>query len=126
MLLGVAQEKQRSFKAQKGAARRAATPSISRANGWRSISNTSISAIASGGPAFLKTGTYLPYPVKVYLNAHEWVKQQLRRQRLRLESLDNGFLTCPDRRRCRRPVMRWAPVTCRPSSIAGRSDCAGH
>ena len=31
------------------------------------------------GPAFLKIGTYLPYPVKLCLNGHEWAKQQLRR-----------------------------------------------
>ena len=30
------------------------------------------------------------------LNGHEWVKQQLRRQRIPFESLDNGFLTCAD------------------------------
>ena len=48
------------------------------------------------GPAFLKIGTYLPYPVKLCLNGHEWVKQHLRRQRVRFESLDNGFLSCAD------------------------------
>src|SRR5262245_43772266 len=48
------------------------------------------------GPAFLKIGTYLPYPVNLCLNGHEWVKQRLRRDRVRFESLDNGFLACPD------------------------------
>ncbi len=46
------------------------------------------------GPAFLKIGSYLPYPVKLCLNGHEWVKQQLRREGLGFESLDNGFLSC--------------------------------
>jgi hypothetical protein len=46
------------------------------------------------GPAFLKIGTYLPYPVKLCLNGHEWVKQQLRRERIGFESLDNGFVSC--------------------------------
>ena len=51
------------------------------------------------GPAFLKIGSYLPYPVKLCLNGHEWVKQRLHRERVRFESLDNGFLSCrqPDR-----------------------------
>jgi hypothetical protein len=51
------------------------------------------------GPAFLKVGTYLPYPVKLCLNGHEWAKQQMRHHRLSFESLDNGFLSCrqPDR-----------------------------
>ena len=48
------------------------------------------------GPALIKLGTYLPYPIKLCLNGHEWVKQQLRRQRIPFESLDNGFLTCAD------------------------------
>jgi hypothetical protein len=46
------------------------------------------------GPAFLKIGTYMPYPVKLCLNGHEWVKQQLRRERIGFESLDNGFVSC--------------------------------
>lgn len=49
---------------------------------------------AEWGPAFLKIGSYLPYPVKLCLNGHEWVKQQLRRERIGFESLDNGFLSC--------------------------------
>ena len=48
------------------------------------------------GPAFLKIGTYVPYPVKLCLNGHEWVKQQLTRARVAFESLDNGFLSCAD------------------------------
>jgi hypothetical protein len=48
------------------------------------------------GPAFIKVGTYLPYPVRVCLNGHEWVKQQLRRQGIAFESLDNGFRWCAD------------------------------
>lgn len=48
------------------------------------------------GPAFVKVGTYLPYPVRVCLNGHEWVKQQLRREGIAFESLDNGFLSCAD------------------------------
>jgi hypothetical protein len=46
------------------------------------------------GPAFLKIGTYLPYPVKLCLNGHEWAKQQLRRERIGFEALDNGFVSC--------------------------------
>lgn len=46
------------------------------------------------GPGFLKIGSYLPYPVKLCLNGHEWVKQQLRREGIGFESLDNGFFTC--------------------------------
>ena len=48
------------------------------------------------GPAFVKVGTYLPYPIKLCLNGHEWVKQQLRRAGIPFTSLDNGFLSCAD------------------------------
>jgi hypothetical protein len=51
---------------------------------------------AEWGPAFVKVGTYLPYPVRVCLNGHEWAKQQLRRLGIGFESLDNGFLACDD------------------------------
>lgn len=48
------------------------------------------------GPAFVKVGTYLPYPVRVCLNGHEWAKQQLRQVGIGFTSLDNGFLACDD------------------------------
>jgi hypothetical protein len=46
------------------------------------------------GPAFLKIGSYVPYPVKLCLNGHEWAKQQLRREGIGFEALDNGFRWC--------------------------------
>ena len=49
---------------------------------------------ADFGPAFIKVATYMPYPVKVCLNGHEWAKQQLRRAGVTFEALDNGFLSC--------------------------------
>ena len=44
----------------------------------------------------MKVGTYLPYPVRVCLNGHEWAKQQARQVGLGFTSLDNGFLACDD------------------------------
>jgi hypothetical protein len=35
------------------------------------------------GPLFLKFCTYFPYPAKLCLNGHEWLKRQLTRKRLR-------------------------------------------
>jgi len=43
------------------------------------------------GPLFLKFCTYFPYPAKLCLNGHEWLKRQLARQHLRFEPLDNGL-----------------------------------
>ena len=96
VVIGTAQEKMRAFKAHK---RHTPTGSV--------IFDFSRQAVAvkhfyfyvhdrDWGPAFLKIGTYIPYPVKVCLNGHEWVKQRLHRQRVRFESLDNGFLACAD------------------------------
>jgi hypothetical protein len=51
---------------------------------------------ADFGPAFLKVCSYVPYPIKVCLNGHEWVKQQLRQAGTAFESLDNGFVSCAD------------------------------
>lgn len=48
------------------------------------------------GPAFIKVCTYAPYAIKVYLNGHEWVKQQLRQEGIVFEELDNGLLSCED------------------------------
>src|SRR5438093_992131 len=34
------------------------------------------------GPAFIKVCSYAPFSLKVYVNGHEWAKQQLRREGL--------------------------------------------
>jgi len=51
---------------------------------------------AEWGPAFIKVGTYVPYPARVCLNGNEWLKQQLRKEAIPFDSLDNGFLWCAD------------------------------
>jgi hypothetical protein len=96
VVIGVAQEKMRSFKAQK---RSGPGTKITFDFSRQSVSVNHYYFYVHDrdwGPAFLKIGTYLPYPVKLCLNGHEWVKQQLRRQRIRFASLDNGFLRCAD------------------------------
>jgi hypothetical protein len=96
VVMGTAQEKMSAFKAHK---RRTPTGSV--------IFDFSRQAVAvkhfyfyvqdrEWGPAFCKIGTYVPYPIKLCLNGHEWVKQRLHRPRIRFTSLDNGFLACSD------------------------------
>jgi hypothetical protein len=96
VVIGVAQEKMRSFKAHKrGGPGTKVTFDFSRQS--VAVNHYYFYLLdRDGGPAFLKIGTYLPYPVKLCLNGHEWVKQRLRGQRLPFESLDNGFLSCTD------------------------------
>ena len=48
------------------------------------------------GLAFIKVCSYLPFEVKVCLNGHEWAKQQLRREGIAFEALENGFAWCAD------------------------------
>ena len=43
------------------------------------------------GPLFLKFCSYFPYPAKLCLNGHEWLKRQLTQRRIPFEPLDNGI-----------------------------------
>jgi hypothetical protein len=43
------------------------------------------------GPLFLKFCSYFPYPVKLCLNGHEWLKRQLTQREIPFEPLDNGI-----------------------------------
>ncbi len=96
VVIGVAQEKMRAFKAHKRSGPQGGvTFDFSR----QSVGVNHYYFYVQDrewGPAFLKLGTYLPYPIKLCLNGHEWVKQQLRRDQVAFESLDNGFLACAD------------------------------
>jgi len=51
---------------------------------------------ASFGPAFIKICTYCPWPVKIWVNGHEWAKQQARKAGLAFTELSNGFAACAD------------------------------
>jgi len=48
------------------------------------------------GPAFIKVCAYFPYPVKVWLNGHEWAKRQATHAGIGFTELSNGFATCAD------------------------------
>lgn len=51
---------------------------------------------ADFGPAFIKVCAYFPYPVKVWLNGHEWAKRQATQAGIGFTELSNGFATCTD------------------------------
>jgi hypothetical protein len=46
------------------------------------------------GPGFIKLCAYAPWPGKVWLNGHEWVKRQADAEALAYTSLANGFAAC--------------------------------
>jgi hypothetical protein len=54
---------------------------------------------ADFGPGFIKIVSYFPYPAKVWVNGHEWVKRQADRAGLRVVTLANGFAACDQPRR---------------------------
>src|SRR5712692_10361718 len=94
VVIGVAQEQVSSFKARKetfGA--KGVRFQFSRQSVFVKVYYFYLQD-ADFGPAFIKIATYMPYPVKVCLNGHEWAKQQLRRAGVTFEALDNGFLSC--------------------------------
>jgi len=110
VLIGVAQEKMRSFKASKHRALK---------GGVRFDFSRQPVAVnhyyfylqdRQWGPAFIKIATYLPYPIKLCLNGHEWVKQQLGRERIGFQALDNGFLSCAAPERLQAICERLGPA----------------
>jgi hypothetical protein len=48
------------------------------------------------GSGFIKICTYFPYPVKAWVNGHEWAKRQALAAGLPFTELSNGFGSCPD------------------------------
>ena len=48
------------------------------------------------GPAFVKVCAYFPYPMKIWVNGHEWAKRQAVKAGIGFTELSNGFATCPD------------------------------
>lgn len=51
---------------------------------------------ADFGPAFIKVCAYFPYPIKVWLNGHDWAKRQATHAGTGFTELSNGFATCAD------------------------------
>jgi hypothetical protein len=48
------------------------------------------------GPAFIKICAYFPYPVKVWVNGHEWAKRQAIKAGIAFTELSNGFAATSD------------------------------
>jgi hypothetical protein len=102
VFIGVAQERQWSFKATKQIVPpHAVRFSFSRQTVAVKHYYFDLHDLA-WGPAVIKIGTYVPYPVRVCLNGNEWLKQQLRQRAIPFESLDNGFQSCADPERLQR------------------------
>jgi hypothetical protein len=54
------------------------------------------------GPLFIKFCSYFPYPAKLCLNGHEWLKRQLTQRGISFEPLDNGIRSTDEALRVQR------------------------
>jgi hypothetical protein len=48
------------------------------------------------GAAFIKICSYFPYPIKLWLNGHEWAKRQATKAGIGFTALSNGFALADD------------------------------
>ena len=95
--IGVAQEPQRVFIARKRDTDPAKPPQFSFDKKDRRVTVYYFYLWdASFGPAFIKICTYCPWPIKIWVNGHEWAKQQARKLGLGFTELSNGFAACVD------------------------------
>jgi hypothetical protein len=63
------------------------------------------------GPGFIKICTYFPYPVKVWINGHEWAKRQALAAGIGFTALSNGFASCDDPAALQQICDRFGPGT---------------
>ena len=63
------------------------------------------------GPGFIKICTYFPYPVKVWVNGHEWAKRQALAAGIGFTELSNGFAACDDPAALQQICDRFGPGT---------------
>ena len=110
--IGVAQEYQNVFSASQGADRGRTGRQV-----WFSFhkADRRVSCFyfylwdADFGPAFIKVCAYFPYPVKVWINGHEWAKRQAVQAGIGFTELSNGFASCEDPTRLQAICDRLGP-----------------
>jgi hypothetical protein len=95
--IGIAQEFQRVFTGYDRAARRPGLPQYAFAKADRRVSCVYFYLWDEDfGPAFIKICSYFPYPIKVWVNGHEWAKRQAGKAGIGSTALSNGFATADD------------------------------
>jgi hypothetical protein len=68
---------------------------------------------ADMGAAFIKVCTYFPYPMKIWVNGHEWSKRQATAAGIGFTELSNGFASCADPAALQRVCDRFGPEAIR-------------
>ena len=95
--IGVAQEPQRVFIARQRHTDPGKCPQFSFDKKDRRVTVYYFYLWDAGfGPAFIKICTYCPWPVKIWVNGHEWAKQQARKIGFAFTELSNGFASAED------------------------------
>ncbi len=109
VFIGIAQEKAQAFKATKRVQGNAVGFDYSRQPVYVNYYYFYL-LDEDFGPGFIKLCSYAPFSLKVYVNGHEWAKQQLRQEGLAFEALDNGFLSCAEPARLQAVCDRLGPA----------------
>jgi hypothetical protein len=95
--IGVAQEMQRVFISRKRDTDPGKCPQFSFDKKDRRVTVYYFYLWDAGfGPAFIKICTYCPWPMKIWVNGHEWAKQQARKIGFCFTELSNGFASAED------------------------------
>ena len=63
------------------------------------------------GSGFIKICSYFPYPVKAWVNGHEWAKRQALTAGIGFAALSNGFASCADPAALQAICDRFGPGT---------------
>jgi hypothetical protein len=89
------------------------------------------------GPMVLRVGSFLPFQVTAYLNGHNFIERQLRRQRIPFTKEDNRFVSVGDPKALQRAADQlsgkilqaridyWALIVGPKFSARERAACAG-
>jgi hypothetical protein len=64
---------------------------------------------AQAGRMFLRICPYFPFNIAVWMNGHEWLANQLRREGIAFKKSDNCFLDCADPQRLQALADAWKP-----------------
>ena len=95
--IGVAQEMQRVFIARKRDTDPGKCPQFSFEKKDRRVTVYYFYLWDAGfGPAFIKACTWCPWPMKIWVNGHEWAQRQALKAGLSFAELSNGFAACDD------------------------------
>jgi hypothetical protein len=101
LFVGKAQEKASVFRTEKRRDARGVYPWIIRSTAM--VNHYYVYILDRDfGPLFIKFCSYFPYPAKLCLNGHEWLKRQLTHREIPFEPLDNGIRSTEDAARVQR------------------------